>query len=108
MLFVDTSEGPVSLVMVTGSNRGQDFGLFTQHYMITKKLTFDILFKSTRKIFPNYVLGTKTVSDIQNSINIVSFDAICQKLGPKIYLHTQIHSFFFLRTSKIDLRLRCS
>ena len=64
MLFVDTSEGPVSLVMVTGSNRGQDFGLFTQHYMITKKLTFDILFKSTRKIFPNYVLGKKTVSDI--------------------------------------------
>ena len=64
VLFVDTSEGSVSHAMVTGSNRGQDFRLFTQNYMITKKLTFDILFKSTRKIFPNYVLGKKTVSDI--------------------------------------------
>ena len=51
-------------VVDKGSTWGPDSDIFTQNYMITKKLTFDILFKSTRKIFPNYVLGKKTVSDI--------------------------------------------
>ena len=75
--------------MDKGSKWGPDSDLFTQNYMITKKLTFNILIKSKRKIFPNYVLGTKTVSDDKNSNNIVSFYAICQKLGPKIYLDAQ-------------------
>ena len=86
MLSTDTSEG---LAVVTGSNRGQDLDLFTPNYMTTKKLTFDIIIKSTRKKFPNYVLGTKSVSDIENGISIAIFHAIREKLGPKIYLDAQ-------------------
>ena len=88
MLSTDTSEG---LAVVTGSNRGQDLDLFTPNYMTTKKLTFDIIIKSTRKKFPNYVLGTKSVSDIENGISIAIFHAIREKLGPKIYLDAQYH-----------------
>ena len=86
MLSTDTSEG---LAVVTGSNRGQDLDLFTPNYMTTKKLTFDIIIKWTRQKITNYVLGTKSVSDIKNGISIAIFYAIREKLGPKTYLDAQ-------------------
>ena len=70
-------------------NGGWTLTYLHQYHMITKKLTFYILIKSSRKKFPNYVLGTKSVSDIENGISIAIFYAIREKLGPKTYLDAQ-------------------
>ena len=74
-----------------------------QYYIITKKLTFDIIIKSTRKKFPNYVLGTKSVSDIKNGISIAIFYAIREKLGPKTYLDAQYFGGKYERAEEIDI-----
>ena len=45
--------GPTAIVVEKGPNRGLDFDLFTQIYMIIKKLTFYIPFKKTIQKFSN-------------------------------------------------------
>ena len=69
--------------------RGLDSDLVAQNYMITKKLTFNLRFKLTRKIFPNYVLGKKQVSNTETVIIVDSFLVIVQKPGPVLSPNAQ-------------------
>ena len=52
------SGGSLAFGADMGPKEETGLGHFTQNYMITKKLTFNLRFESTKKIFSNYVLGT--------------------------------------------------
>ena len=69
--------------------RGLDSDLLTKYYMITKKLTFNIHFQSTKKIFPNQAMVPKVVSNIENAIRFDGFHVIGQNIEAFLSLAAQ-------------------